>query len=181
MTVSGPRAWIWSSSSPCFEYRERAERVAVVALASRDEVAPLRLPDLHEILPRHLEGRLDRLRAAGDEIDMAHAGRRVGDEIGAQALGRFRGEEARMGVGQPVELGMHGREHVRMRVPEAGHGGAARGIDVVPPLAVADCHPGPAHRHGIIEPDRAVENMGVHRNILGQNRRGPATGPLGAA
>ena len=57
--------------------RERAERVAVIALAAGDDVAPLRLARLDEILPRHLERRLDRFRAAGDEIGVADALRRV--------------------------------------------------------------------------------------------------------
>ena len=50
--------------------RERAERIAVIALAPRDDVAALRLADLDKILARHLERRLDRLRAAADQIDM---------------------------------------------------------------------------------------------------------------
>ena len=37
-------------------------------------------PRLDEILPRHLERRLDRLRPAGHEIDVADALRRVGDQ-----------------------------------------------------------------------------------------------------
>ncbi len=80
--------------------RERAQRVAVVALAARDEVRALRLADLDEILARELERGLDRLRAAGDEIDVRHAVGCVRDEMVGQLLGDRRGEEARVRVGE---------------------------------------------------------------------------------
>ena len=66
--------------------RERAERDAVIALAARDDVSPLRLAALDEILPRELERGLDRLRAAADEEDVTDALRRVSDEIVGQFL-----------------------------------------------------------------------------------------------
>ena len=47
--------------------RKRAERIAVIALAPRDDMAALGLADLDEILARHLERRLDRLGAAADQ------------------------------------------------------------------------------------------------------------------
>ena len=70
--------------------RERAERVAVIALAARDDVAALRLALLDEILPRHLQRRLDRLRAAADEIDVRDAGRRVRHQPFGERFGRHR-------------------------------------------------------------------------------------------
>ena len=66
---------------------EGAERVAVVALAPRDHMAALRLADLDEILARHLERRLDRLRSAADEIDVIEPGRSVLDQTVGKALG----------------------------------------------------------------------------------------------
>jgi len=39
---------------------ECAERITVVALPAGDEQRALRLPDLDEVLPRHLERGLDR-------------------------------------------------------------------------------------------------------------------------
>ncbi len=54
--------------------RKRAQRVAVIALAPRDDMAALRLTDLDKILARHLERRLDRLRTAADQIDVAQPG-----------------------------------------------------------------------------------------------------------
>src|SRR5262249_50285455 len=44
--------------------RERTERDAVIALASRDDVSPLRLAAFDEILAREFERGLDRLGAA---------------------------------------------------------------------------------------------------------------------
>ena len=53
--------------------RERAERDAMIALAPRYDVSPLRLATLDEILPRELERSLDRLRSAADVEDVADA------------------------------------------------------------------------------------------------------------
>ncbi len=141
-------------------HRQRPQRVAMVALAPADDVPPLRLADLHEVLPRHLERRLDGLGAAGDEIDVPHALGRIGDQGGGELFGDGRGEEARMGIGEAVELGMHGRQHVGMRMAEAGDGGPARGVDIVASLAVADGDAPPGHRHGIVVGEATVEDVG---------------------
>src|SRR5205814_1837558 len=51
---------------PCIAAdRQRTQGVAVIALAPGDKVAALAFATLHEILPRHFERRLDRLRPAG--------------------------------------------------------------------------------------------------------------------
>ena len=42
-------------------HRQRPQRIAVVALAPRNELRALGLTDFHEVLARHLERRLDRL------------------------------------------------------------------------------------------------------------------------
>ena len=69
------------------------EGIAVVALPARDEVAPLRLAPLDEILTGHLQRRLDGLRAARDEIDMRDAGRSMLDDVIRQPFSRFGREE----------------------------------------------------------------------------------------
>ena len=140
--------------------RERAERDAVIALAPRDDISPLRLAALDEILARELERGLDRLRPAADEEDVADARRRMGDQVVGQLLRRLRREEARMRIGEPVELRMHGRQHVRMRVPEAGHRRAARGVDVFLAGAVADHDALGARGDRIGMADLAMEDMG---------------------
>ncbi len=110
--------------------REGAERVAVIALLAGDEEAPLRLADLDEILPRHLQRRFHRLRAAADEIDLRDAGRRMGDDVVGERFGDFGGEKGGMRIGDLVHLRLHRRQHVRMVVPEAGDGRASAGVDI---------------------------------------------------
>src|SRR5262245_11596583 len=118
--------------------RKRAERDAVIALAPRDDVAPLRLTAFDEILARELERSFNRLRSAADEENATDALRGVGDEIVGQLLGHLRREKARVRISEPVELPVHCRQHVRMRVTQTGHRGAARGIDVVLACSIAD-------------------------------------------
>ncbi len=118
--------------------RQRAERVAVVALLARDEVAPLRLPRLDEILPGHLERGLHGLGAPGDEVRVARARRRGAHQHVGQLLGHLGREEARVRVGEAVDLRVHRGDHVRVAVAEAGHRRAARGIDIGAPRGVGD-------------------------------------------
>ena len=90
------------------------------------------LADLDEVLARHLQRRLHALRAAGDEVGVAGAGRRLPDQVGGELLGDLGGEEAGVRVGELVDLRMHRGDDVRMPVAEAGDGGAAGGVDVLP-------------------------------------------------
>ena len=99
--------------------RESAQRVAVIALAPRNDMAALGLADLDKILSRHLKRRLDRLRTAADQIDMAQSGRSVLDQAVGETLSDFGGEKGRVSVRERVELPAHGGEHVRMPVAEA--------------------------------------------------------------
>ena len=116
--------------------RQRAQRVAVIALASGDEPAALRLADLDEILPGELERGLDRLGAAGDEVDPVDAlGRHLDQAIG-QPLGRRAREEAGVGVGQLVGLRLDRRDHPRMAMAEAGNRSAAAGVQIAPAVLV---------------------------------------------
>ena len=81
--------------------------------------APLGLADLDEILARHLERRLDRLRTAADQVDWLKPGRGVLDQAVGQTLGGFGGEKGRVRIGQRLELAPHRGQHVRMPVAEA--------------------------------------------------------------
>ena len=150
----------------------------MIALAPGDEVAPLRLALLDEVLPRHLQRGLDRLRAAADEIDVVDAGRRVRDEVVAQLLGHLRREEAGVRVGELVELRVHGGQHVGMAVAEARHGGAARGVDVLLPRVVADDHAFAALGDGIGVGDAAVQEAGHERSLCQLNQHDPRWPPL---
>ena len=69
--------------------RQRAERVAVIALASGNDMAPVRLAGLDEILACELQRRLDGLRPAGNEIDMFNPLRRVFRQKRGKRLGRL--------------------------------------------------------------------------------------------
>ena len=118
--------------------RERTERNAVIALAPSDDVSPLRLAPFDEILARELERGLDRFRSAADVEDVTDSLRGVRDQIVGQFLRSLRREEAGMRVGQAVELLVHRREHVRMRVAETRHGRAGGSIDIFLASTVAD-------------------------------------------
>ena len=98
---------------------EGAKRVAVVALATGDDMAALRLADLDKILARHLERRLDRLRAAAYQIDVIEACGSVLDQTVGEAFCGLGGEKGGMCVGELIELLAHGGDHVRMSVAEA--------------------------------------------------------------
>ncbi len=139
--------------------RQRAERVAVIALATRDEVPTLRLPDLDEVLARHLQRRLDRLGATRHEVDLADTRRRVLDQQVGQRLGHFGGEKAGVRVSQPVDLRVHRCDHVRMPVAEARHRGAARCVDVLPAVGVAQHHAAARERHRQRAAERAVKHV----------------------
>ena len=73
--------------------RQRADGIAVIALPAGDDMAALRLADLDEILPRHLQRRLDRLGPARDEIDIVQPLGRQTDQPLGQRFRRVGGEE----------------------------------------------------------------------------------------
>src|ERR1700678_3007194 len=77
-----------------------SERIAMIALPPGDDMTALRLADLDKILARHLERRLDRLRAAADEIDTAQARRSILDQPVGEAFGDFGGEESGVRIGE---------------------------------------------------------------------------------
>jgi hypothetical protein len=148
-------------------HSQGTQGVAVVALSARDEVAPLRLTLLDEVLPGHFECGLDRLRAAADEVRVADPGRRVRDEVLAQLLGGLAGEEAGVCVGDLVDLGVHGRQHVRMAMTEAGHRGSAGSVDVLLARRVEDMDAPAACGDRIALRNRSVQHAsGGHGSSL---------------
>src|SRR5262245_4447604 len=140
--------------------RQRTERDAMIALPSRDDVSPLRLAAFDEILARELERGLDGLRAAADEKGMTHAVRRVRHEIVLQLLRNVRREEARMRVGEAVELLAHRCQDIGVRMAETRHRCTARGIDIVLARDVADGGAAAARGDGIGMADLAMKNIG---------------------
>src|SRR5260370_40434080 len=75
-----------------------------------------------------------------------------------------------MRIGELVGLLAHGAEHVRMRVPEAGHRRTPRGVDVFLARAVANGDSVTAHRERIGMCDSAMENTGHDRDRLFRGR-----------
>ena len=122
-------------------------------------MAALGLADLDKILARHLERRLDRLRTAADQIDMAEPGRRVLDQVVRETLGDLGGEKGRVRVSQRIELAAHCVEHIRMPVAEARDRRAPRRIEVAPTLSVdyLDARTGNRDRHRSVW--GAMQNM----------------------
>ncbi len=151
--------------------RERAERVAVIALPPRDEDAALRLADLDEILPRHLERGLDRFRAAAHEVGVARAGGRRADEPVGERLRRLGREEARVRVREPVDLRMHRRQHIGVAVAEARHGGAARRVEILLARGVGEIDAATRDGDGRRRAQIAVEDV-RHREIAGDAKAG---------
>src|SRR5690606_22062806 len=110
--------------------RQRAQRVAVIALPARDEMPAGWLPDLDEILPRQLQRGFDGLRTARDEVDVIQIARRAGRKEIGQVFADLRREEGRMRVRQLFQLLAGGGDDFGMTVAEAGDGGAAGSIDI---------------------------------------------------
>ena len=135
--------WRELPAPPCVAaHGERTERIAVIALPARDEMSPLRLPDLDEILARELERGLDHLRAARHEIDV---GRRTGNQHVGQLLGDRCREKARVREGKLIDLRVHRANYVRMTVAQARYGGAAGSIDVLAAVGIDEAHAVPPH------------------------------------
>ena len=161
--------------------RQRPQRVAVVALPAGDDVAPLWLAYLQEVLPRELDGGFHRLGAAGDEVHAADARRCALDQHLGELLGRLGGEEAGVGIGDAVELRLDGVEHVAVAVPEAGDGRAATGVEIAPALRVHEVHALAAGDDGQVGLGVTGEHVGgFHGCLLGRarDRRCPVAGPL---
>ena len=110
----------------------------MVALAPGNEMPTLRLADLDEILAGELQRRFDRFRATGNDVRMRHAGRRVRDQVIGELFRDFRGEEAGVGIGDPVELCAHRRRDVGVAMTETGHGRAAGRVEVFLSVGVDD-------------------------------------------
>src|SRR5207244_11210811 len=114
---------------------------AVIPWPPGNDRPPLWRSAFDERLARQFERSLDRLRAAADQKDATHSLRRVRDKLVRQFLRNFRGEEARMRIGEPVQLLVHGCQHIWMRMAETRHRRTTRGIDVFLALGVADGDP----------------------------------------
>ena len=93
-------------------------------------------------------------------------GRRRPDQLVGELLGDLGREEARVRVGEAVDLRVHRRQHVGVAVAEARHRGAAAGVDVLLAGGVGDEHAaaGDGDRRRVAE--MAVEDVG-HGGLSG--------------
>ena len=132
-----------------------------------------RLADLDEVLARHLERGLDRLGAAAHEIGVARARGRSADELVGERLGGLRGEEARVRVGEAVDLRVHRREHIGVAVAEAGHRRAAGRVEIAPALRVDDPDALSSDRHRRRRAELAMEDVGHRRQAAAAMVRPP--------
>src|SRR5438046_3283422 len=89
---------IWFAQPGVSTCSQRANRIAVVALAARDEALALRLTAFDKILPRQLDAGFDCFRPAADEVGIGEAARFIAYQAVGQRLCRLRGEEAGMGI-----------------------------------------------------------------------------------
>ena len=125
---------------------QRAEGIAVIALAPRDDEFALRLPALDKILPRELQRGLDRLGAAAGQPHLVELPGRAVYEIVGQPFGGRGREKTRVRERQLVGLLPDRLPHGFVAVAEARHRGAGGRIDIA--LAGSVDKIGPVARDG---------------------------------
>ena len=139
---------------------ERAQRVAVEALAPGDEPGAPRLAPFDEVLACHLERGLNGLRAAADEEHLVEVARRAVGQLFRQPFDRTVGEIAGMGEGDLLQLFGNRPLHPAVRVAQAGNRSAAAAVEIFPAVGIVDVDALAMgnRRHGARE--RAMENVG---------------------
>ncbi len=145
--------------------RKRTERIAVIALPSRDDVAALRLALLDKILTRHFQRGLDRFRSATDEVDVIDALRRRLDQPIGQFFGNLGREKGGVRIRNRIELLVKRRYDIRMPMPQAGHCRAAGGIDITGAALVEQFDALAADGHGQFRIGGTMKDMG-HDDFL---------------
>ena len=97
---------------------------------------------IDEVLARKLERRFHRFGSARDQIHLIESLRSIGGERVGERFSGIRGEKARMRVGDSIDLRVHRRQDMRMRVAEARHGGATACVDVAAAIPIDDLDAG---------------------------------------
>ena len=155
-------------------HRQRAQGVAVVALAARYKMRALRLADFHKILARHFQRSFHRFRAARDKIHIAHASGRVGHQVVSQLFLHIGGEKAGVGVGELVNLAVHGRHHIGLGMAQAGDCRTAAGVDIGLARLVEQLHPFAADGDQRNLGQRTMDDVAHARALLCDAVAGPA-------
>ena len=146
---------------------QRAQGVAVIALAARDEMAALRLAALDTILARQLQRAFHRFRAARDKIHAVDAGRRPGDQEVGQCFHRCAGKERAVRISHAGHLPLHGGDHGCVRMSEAGDGRAAAGVQVALAVGIDQVGAVAGNGGGVGGGQAAVEDM-AHGGAFGR-------------
>src|SRR5690606_11540029 len=115
---------------------QSAERVAMVALTTSDEMPPRGFAFFDEILASQLECRLDRLGSARNEIHVVQIARRTRREKFRQILACLSGEKGRVDISHLVELLLDSANDVRMVIAQARDSRTAAGVDIAAAITV---------------------------------------------
>ena len=150
--------------------RKRAERVAVVAHAPRDEASLAAARPSRRNAGAQASARLRSppIRRRRDRRARCPRARRAISVVG-EFLGDRRREETRMRIRQRVNLRVHRGEHVGMPMAEARHRGAARGVEIALSTCVGDPATVTGHRDRVLTAQLAMKNsrLGVHGPMIG--------------
>ena len=119
----------------------------------------MRFLTFDEILAREFQCGLDCFGAAANVENMTKTFWRVRNEIIGQILRDLRRKKAGMRVSELVELLVHRRQHVRMRVAETRYCRATGCIEVFLSGTVADHEPPGSTCDGIRMTDLAMKNV----------------------
>ena len=138
----------------------------MIALIAGDDVAPLRLSDLKEILAGELDRRFVGFRSAGEEIDPLQSLRREANQGLGQLLRRLRCEEGGVRVGHAVQLPLDRIDHRPGRVAKAGDRRAAAGIQIALAAGIDDAAALAGNRQGQRRLRVAREDVGGAHGIV---------------
>ncbi|OPY08637.1 MAG: hypothetical protein A4E67_00947 [Syntrophaceae bacterium PtaB.Bin038] len=136
-----------------------AERVAVIARPSGDDLELQGKAAVDLVLPGHLHCRLDGLGAAGQEVDPGQPRRRhLHDPLG-QSDGRLARELGAVGEGDAAGLLQHGLLDLLDAVTDIHHGGPSGSVDVPPAFLVVDIDALSALHGGVVLGRGPVEDV----------------------
>ena len=139
--------------------RERAERVAVIALAPSNDAASASVAAFEMILPRELQRRLDRFRAAAREPDAVERARRHFGHQRCQLFRRIGREEAGVDEFEALRLLDDGGGDFGMAVAKARNGRSPAGVDVPAPIGIEQGDAFPANRNGRTSTGRPMKDV----------------------
>src|SRR4051794_25493241 len=108
----------------------------MVTLTSGNNSAAARILPLQMILPRELEGGLDRFRTATCEPDPVERARRQVGNKGRQFFGSLRRKGSGVNIFEARRLVRHGRNDSTLAVTQARHGGSAARIHIAAPAVI---------------------------------------------